>query len=528
MGPTGARIFVPPYVEPFERNVDPLIISAINQAGSYMAAEMLAEGLTGVVTAAQYDLFTPARAYQHYHGGVRILSETASARLATPITLEALDMTAARGYHPNQPGMNFPAPWPGGEWGLEDIVRYQEAGAMALLKNAARNRTFWVDNFLAIQRRATGKWPGWPDYWVIPADQDQLGLQSVLRILTMGSVEVFRTTAAFESAGRRYDAGSFVIPMRQPYAAWAQTMLEPQEYPDLREYPGGPPTRPYDVTAHTLPLLMGVMAVPVWDGSPSMGESPIETVDVDFTPPAALVGPGAPRIALYQGWRESLAAGWTRWLFDQFGIPYTALSDARVRAGDLASDFDVILFQEQPTTQIVSGWTEGDVPPEFTGGIGPAGMEALRVFVEGGGRMVAVESAASLPIQIFNLPVTDPLIAHPASEFYAPGAIVHLRPNAEHPLVGDATDSNAAWFWRTSRVFESADPAVRVVARYGSGDPRLSGWVLGGHYLADRPAIVEMDVGRGSVVMFGFQPNYRGHSVVSWPLLFNSLSVGLR
>ncbi len=79
MGPDGPRMFVPPYLDPFERNVDPLLIAAINQAGSYMSARLALEGFAGVTSSIAFDLFTPSRAYSHYHGGVRILSETAPA-----------------------------------------------------------------------------------------------------------------------------------------------------------------------------------------------------------------------------------------------------------------------------------------------------------------------------------------------------------------------------------------------------------------------------------------------------------------
>ena len=523
MGGNGARIFTPPYVDPAEPNIDPALIAAVNQLGMYMAAELIADGKTGVVSNAIYDMFTPARAYQHYHAGARILTETASANLASPVEVPASRLGPGRGYHAGQQSWNYPVPWPGGTWRLSDIVDYQETAAMALLTNAARHRRYWLETFHGIGRRAVDRWPSWPHAWVIPADQpNQMGVAAVVRILRMGDVQMHRTAGAFTVAGRTFPSRSYVIPMNQPYGAFAQTMLEVQDYPDLFEYPGGPPTRPYDVTAHTLPLLMGIEAVPVQEplNVPFTREM-IPVPEIRYEAPG-FTGRGAPRIAIYKGWAESMPAGWTRWVFDQHRLRYDTLHDARIRAGNLRRNYDVIVFQDQEASDIQNGLGE-NYPPEYRGGIGQQGAAALQRFVEDGGRLIAIEEATDFAIQLFGLGVRNAVQGLRPQDFYIPGSILRLTVDSAHPIGRGLPDEGVAWYWPSSRAFDVQDANVTVVGRYGEGDVRLSGWVLGPQHIAGKPAIVSASVGRGSVVLFGFQPNYRGQSIATWPLLFNAL-----
>ena len=113
MGGSGARIFFPPYIDPIEPNVDPGLVSAVNQLGAYMAAELTSQGKQGVVINAIYDGFHPGRAYMHYHGGARILSETASARLATSVNVPRSQVRGGREYEASRAAWNFPWPWRG-------------------------------------------------------------------------------------------------------------------------------------------------------------------------------------------------------------------------------------------------------------------------------------------------------------------------------------------------------------------------------------------------------------------------------
>jgi hypothetical protein len=525
MGNTGARIFFPPYIDPVEPNVDPAIITGVNQLGAWMAADVTARGKAGAVINGIYDAWTPSRAYMHYHGGVRILSETASAEIATPINQQRSQIRGGREYDASQSSWKFPLVWSGGRWGLPEIVDYMEAGALALLTNAARNRRYWLENFYNINKRAVDGWPSWPAAWVIPADQpNRAGLAYVLRILTMGDVEVHRATQQFTAGGRSFAAGSYVIPMKQPYASFAQTMLEVQKYPDLREYPNGPPKRPYDVTAHTLPLLMNVQAVSVakFDQAPALSAK-IPIQNFAFELPTSLKASGAPRIGLYKGWRESMESGWTRWTLDQHKLAYDTIKDARMRAGNLRRDYDVILIQSNTSAALRDGYSPNRWPQEYAGGLGDAGSAALKQFVQDGGRVVAIEEATEFVIDLLGLPVKNANAGWRNTEFYVPGSILSVDLDAAAPLAATMKSSTPVWFSDASRAFEVNDPAIKVVAKYTGPNPALSGWTLGSDKLAGRPALLQATVGKGSVVLFGFQPDYRSQTVATWPLLFNAL-----
>jgi hypothetical protein len=398
-----------------------------------------------------------------------------------------------------------------------------DAGVMALLTNAAKNRRYWLENFYRINERAVERWETWPAAWIIPAEQpNPTGLNAVLRILTLGDVEVHRSTAAFRVGERDYSAGTYVVPMNQPYAGFANTLLSTQVYPDLRQFPGGPPTPPYDVTAHTLPLLMNVEATAIHESIEVPLTDPLPPQTVEYPVVTGFVGRGAPRVAVYKSWREPMAEGWTRWMLDQHRVPFDTLHDADIRAGAL-DRYDVLLFEDQSPSAIEQGF-QGGMPPEYQGGLGDVGVSAVRRFVEGGGRIVAVGDATDFVASVCELQITSTTAGLDSREFYVPGSILRLDIVGEDPITAGMPQQTAAWYWRSSRAFVVADAAVKVLARFGDGDPLLSGWALGGERVAGRPALVKTDVGDGSVVLFGFPPNYRGQTIATWPLLFNALN----
>src|SRR5687767_7102376 len=155
-GTMGARLFLPPYMPPVEPNVPKEIVEGYTELGSYMAADLRKKGLEGITTNTTYDAWTPARAYSHYHGGVRILSETASARLATPITVKFDDLRTdgVGGLNAKKESDKFGPVWRGGEWKLRNITDYMTAAAFSLLNHAADNREKWLTRFYAIGKDA--------------------------------------------------------------------------------------------------------------------------------------------------------------------------------------------------------------------------------------------------------------------------------------------------------------------------------------------------------------------------------------
>ena len=142
-----------------------------------------------------------------------------------------------------------------GVWRLGDIVDYGYTAVFAALDLVAKTRTTWMENYYRVHRD-WGERDTAP--WAFAISADQRDPFATYELLERGEVQIDQARSTFTAEGRRYPAGSWVIRLAQPAGAFAKTMLERQVYPDLRYYPGGPPIPPYDVTAQTLGLLMGV------------------------------------------------------------------------------------------------------------------------------------------------------------------------------------------------------------------------------------------------------------------------------
>jgi hypothetical protein len=608
MGATGPRIYLPPFVDPIDPNLDPILISSINALGVNTALEISQTGKQGVLVDGVYDLWSPERNYIVYHNGLRVLTESASVNIATPINIPFSALDRGIGYDAKVSAWNFPNPWKGGEWHLSDIVNYQLDAFFSIVSNAATYRERYLTNFYQVGVNAVNRKSG-PYAYVIPADQaDRATTARLINTLRIAAVEVQQASADFDADGKHYAKGSYIVQLKQPYGSFAKTLLEIQHYPDIREYPGGPPQRPYDVTAQTLPLLFGVNAVEVQEKFTAPGKNvqriepasghfeksasapgylipdttnsslyalfsllkdnvkayrltsgtsdpgtiyvpkqdgidaklaviaekfPVDIAPAQSVPAGNALAVALPRIALYKSWVPSMDEGWTRFIFDQNGIPYTSIVDDDVRKGDLNSRFDVIVLPDNSPLAITSGRggrEEGGggegvapppTPPEFTGGLGPSGVASLDAFAQAGGTIVTLNKASQVYAKKNSPGVSNAIDSVDRKDFYVPGSILQVSVDTSNPIAFGSTPTVPVWFELGPSFNVSGD--ARSIATYTADNPLLSGWILGGQHLKGTAAIAEEPEGKGRIILFGIRPQYRAQSEVAYKFFFNAL-----
>jgi Zinc carboxypeptidase len=295
MGGSGPRMFVPPVLDPIDRNYDPLIWREAALLGGAMALDLQRDGRAGVVSSAIYDYYWPG--YEDSaplgHNTVCLLTEVAGVKIATPTDVPVTELRGQKGVLPDTPQINFPDPWPGGRWTLRDIVDYDLSAVHGLLHAVAAYRERIVQNFYDMGRRAIeeGQRTG-PFAFVVPPDQfDPHAVAKLEELLLQGGIEIHRAIDSFQADGGSYPAGSDIVPLAQPYRAYVKTLLERQDYPVRRATPATPPERPYDVAGWTLPAQMGV-DVRTIQGSFDM--PPLSRVTTATAAPARLWGDGTP------------------------------------------------------------------------------------------------------------------------------------------------------------------------------------------------------------------------------------------
>jgi hypothetical protein len=425
MGATGPRIFVPPYSEPVDPDIHPLVWRDVNLIGATMAFRLEQARKSGVIYGYVFDAYWPGGTkntawWKNISG---LLTEVASARMATPVDIPQTELTGrGKGLVEYGPQTNFPNPWPGGTWRLRDIMDYERIVSDSILETCADHRADLLRNALTRARDAILTFAKDDAYRIPAAQRDPASAVHLAALMAEHGVEVERAAS-----------GDVYIPLAQPYGRFVREMLSVQRYPEEKLVAGKDIVRPYDVSAWTLPLMLGVSveeatlpvdlspwampvrpsaegAVALLPGRPESAKAtnaalhaaggavriarqalnaggrewPAGTVFLDeraAKAAAAAAEPGtdlipisklpagsdpltAPRVGIYKPWLASIDEGWTRFVLEQYGFAPKSVDNKAIRAGGLNAAFDVIVLPDVDKDVIASG-----KPPRREGGM---------------------------------------------------------------------------------------------------------------------------------------------------------------
>ena len=337
-----------------------------------------------------------------------------------------------------------------------------------------------------------------PAAWIIPnrGSNNQITLRYRLK-----GVRVLATEKPVTIEGREYPAGSMVVPNDA-----ARTVQE-----RLREA----------ITALGLEAV-GLAAAPN-----------VATHEVDL-----------PRLAVYSTWGNTQEVGWVRHALDKYEVAYDLIYKERVREGNLRAAYDLILVPNQgrsgkglvfdleprqkplaytKTEQFKSHGEYGS-STDITGGMGLPGVLELEKFVRGGGLLVTLGQASFFPPEFGLTRRVD--AGRPSAQFYAPGPIVEAEVVAtEHPIFYGYGEKTIPVRYANGPLLNLPEQDKgQVLMRFpGTDKSVLSGLMRGVGETRNRPAIVEVPVESGRIILFATNPCYRWQNHGEFPMLFNSI-----
>ena len=580
-GSNGSRFFVPPFYDPPNPRIAPLLLRQVGLIGHKMAADVTAAGFQGILTNALYDTWWHGgfRTAPYYHNSIGILTEAASARLMSPsnVTAAQLSRSATRGMRSaTEVSTNFPNPWPGGAWHPRDIMQMEMIACRSALSLASNYRADYLRNFYELGKANVAKIEsGQPVGYVIPAGQGRdENLAKLIGALLEQGVEVYRLDKELHAVSVEQNiahdgdvsfarltipvsvnvsnnsglgeipAGSYIVFLDQPYRQNVLALFEPQTYPN-RLTGTGEAERPYDVAGWTLPMQMGLQSPLVMSIRESMAERRLTLIrdendvrrDVGLplwtTDKSPITSPvKGTRVGIYRNSRAgNMDEGWTRYVFDTFNVGYESVPEATINTTDLRARFDAIVLPSEQTRR----GPDGD-EAENARGIADTGFRNLSRFVEDGGTLICFDGSCGALIKQWKLPLKNVLEGLRSSEFYCPGSILRVEVDTSNPIAATMLKDTDVYFINSSAfeltntprpVFDGPKTPwpVRVIARYAKDNVLRSGWLLGEAKIKDKIALAEIPMGKGRVVVFGFRPQHRGQSWGTFPLIWNSLNL---
>jgi hypothetical protein len=370
--------------------------------------------------------------------------------------------------------------------------------------------------------------PGWA-YLIAP--ESNAGFMALAN-LQENNIPVFRASKGFESSGKRFAPGTWIVPRRG-------------------------------------------------EAGRILGEVSKET---------GLVISAATRSPNVDGWRmklptriglwkvaDNMPAGWMMWLFEQYGFNHQVIASTDFE-GDLSAKYDVIVLPAGTSKEgIVDGLSsdEHDESWKWAYGVGEEGWRKLGEWVEGGGTLVALGNSVETARQLLDLPIEKTLpdmprrwgpppepppdeprirmseadqmlkdafqspaelkkvledkVVNPASVFFCPGSLLEHEYNVNHPVAYGMPETWPVFFRydQAYRIKPGFGIQAEVVTRYPDTDDLVaSGWLLGGDLLRDKANVMAFRVGQGMVVASSSQIAFRTQPRATFKLLFNAMFQG--
>jgi len=411
MGSTGPRIFVPPFSEPVDPDIHPLIWREVNLIGAHQALRLEQAGKQGVIYGYSYDGYWPGgtKNTAWWKNITGLLTEIASVRIATPIFIHPSELSGGRkGLIEYTAQMNFPNPWKGGWWRLRDVMDYGRIISDSIHETTSNYRETFLRNMATRARDTIAAAKPAEAYRISAHGATAPEAHRLGRLMLDHNVEVLT------------DGSDLWIPLAQPYGRFVREMFGKQKYPEVKSVAGKEIIRPYDVAAWSLPMMMGaetsLAQLPASGLTPyrsangsgrtpvdapfytigSMGAESARIINLALAnksgvwrtsepdrprivldraavrsiapalaessmmlepsqEPAGATRLRAPRVGLYRPWAASMDEGWTRWVLEQYGFAPRNLDNKTIRGSKLHESFDAIVLPDVDKTVIASG-----------------------------------------------------------------------------------------------------------------------------------------------------------------------------
>ncbi len=551
MDSSGARMFVPPYQEPWDPAIPAGVVARTRELGSAVMKALKVKAREGVVTETLFDAWSPSRSALPYHGGVRFLTEIASARFASPINV--------RGANPRG-GVSYDGPW-----ALGDIVQYNLDAALAAMAHIAQNRRAWLEDFRAGFESEIRKGPESTGFVIRHDPTKCFAERALLDVFRYGDVEVSPVIAdGIAASGQPLRKGDWVVRSGQPFFPFAESLLRKVDYPEIRDK-DGKIRPPYDVTVNHLPTLLGLDAIEARGIPAALTGSPKQE-DHKSVPPLPLPSSDIvdeslkrlrdqslavrQRVSILYNSDPLMAEGWLRWWFDSNQLPVTSVADqgifanADARTRNIEPDAGPLILPGQSDASLRNGPSASLLPSEYMVGLGigvGSGAARVKTWVEAGGHLVAIGPSTAWAIREFGLPVTNVLNRTDIS-INLPGTAVAIDIATSLPFLAGLPSQAIVMANRPQGFAIRADSDGRdvvAIARYASllrqvpqrGEsqptsvPNLvrAGYAVGADIVAESMAVLRIRVGAGTVTLIGFDPVFRGWTIDAWPLFARCL-----